>query len=165
MNTQGIYEQPKDVLEIFKFYLKGQDFYSLPTKMQKYFLDILTMNFKENGRYAVIHYNKIYTLQMGNVLFQHLARLNQTNTSLFNTHEQRRSYASVAQPSLKIIPSVSRLAFNSKAEKFYVGSSSLLDNTQRTSHCKTTFFYRHAPSLLDKDAPKTVIISKIIKNP
>lgn len=75
-NEEGAYLQSEEVLAILKFYLKGQAFDELNPIFQKKVIDILLAEFVDQyGQYKIVHYNKVYSIEMGPALFSHLKSL------------------------------------------------------------------------------------------
>lgn len=75
-DIEGKYPQSNDVLKIINFYLKGRNFEALSPDFQKHTIDFIVRNFKKHDQYEIVHYNKIYTIEVGKTLFSELNALN-----------------------------------------------------------------------------------------
>lgn len=71
----GHYRQTTDVLEVLRFYLQGFLLTDLEIATQKLVVDYLTTHCVDQDQCAIIHYNKIYTIEPGPIFFAKLDSL------------------------------------------------------------------------------------------
>ena len=81
----GQYRQTKSVLDILNFYLKGRSFNDLPPEIQQRTIALLIKNFKKNDQFEIVHYNKVYTIEIGPTLFSKLSELNTYENPMVST--------------------------------------------------------------------------------
>ena len=88
-DAKGVYLQSEEVLAILKFYLKGQAFDELDAGFQKKVIDVLLSEFvDQHGQYKIVHYNKVYSIEMGPTLFKQLEGL--SSSGVINVQASNR---------------------------------------------------------------------------
>lgn len=80
-NAEGKYPQTESTLKILEFYLKGRSFENLDAHFQKKIINILVTHFKNKNQHNIIHYNKVYSIEVGPVLLSGLKNLGRFKNS------------------------------------------------------------------------------------